>query len=141
MKMFRHHTRDFTVFQDQIQALIIERLAAIASLTTENDTLKEEATKDIRGIVKWFNVKNGFGFITRNDTKEDIFVHQSNIILKNNYHKEPSLGDGEKVDFDVCKCEKGFEAVNVRGPKGQPVLGSEHATTKNSVTNKVMLTI
>ena len=86
-------------------------------------------------------VKNGFGFITRNDTKEDIFVHQSNIILKNNYHKEPSLGDGEKVDFDVCKCEKGFEAVNVRGPKGQPVLGSEHATTKNSVTNKVMLTI
>ena len=40
------------------------------NLNPENSTLKEEATKDVCGIVKWFNVKNGFGFITRNDTKE-----------------------------------------------------------------------
>ena len=100
------------------------------NINPEYSTLKEEATKNIRGIVKWFNVKNGFGFITRNDTKEDIFVHQSSIILKNNSHKSSSLGDGEEVEFDVRKSEKGFEAVNVTGPNRQPVIGKKNAFKK-----------
>lgn len=68
----------------------------------------------ITGSVKWFNLAKGFGFITRDDAKGDVFVHQSAIKSKG-YR---SLEEGEKVQFKTVSSDKGTIAVFVTSPDG-----------------------
>jgi CspA family cold shock protein len=60
------------------------------------------------GIVKWFNVKKGFGFITR-DAGDDIFVHYRNI--EGNGRR--AIAEGDRVQFVVIDGDKGLQADEV----------------------------
>lgn len=62
----------------------------------------------MKGQVKWFDSKKGYGFITGENGKE-IFVHFSGIIT--NGFK--SLNEGQAVEFEVSNGAKGEQATNV----------------------------
>ncbi|KAF1741986.1 hypothetical protein MXB_1275 [Myxobolus squamalis] len=80
----------------------------------------------VYGMVKWYNCKYNYGFISRLDNKQDLFVHR-NGIKKCNPKKFKSLMDGDVVMFDVYISEKGAEARNVTGPEGKPARPSRYA--------------
>lgn len=64
------------------------------------------------GTVKWFNAQKGFGFITNDNSGEDIFVHFSAI----NAGGFKSLEEGQKVTFDIeadPKDKNKLKAANV----------------------------
>lgn len=61
------------------------------------------------GKVKWFNNAKGYGFISQ-ENEEDIFIHYSNIITD----KYKTLKDGQLVEFDLIKTEKGYQAHNIK---------------------------
>ena len=63
-----------------------------------------------KGIVKEYDPKKGFGFITSNE-QEDYFVHVSGL---REHLKARGLKQGQKVSFDIDFGMKGDKAVNVR---------------------------
>lgn len=62
----------------------------------------------MKGKVKMFNNERGFGFITANG--KDYFVHYTQI--QSQGYK--TLSEGQEVEFDAAKADRGVQAKNVR---------------------------
>lgn len=65
-------------------------------------------SETLKGTVKWFDAKKGFGFIQR-DSGEDVFVHFSAI--KGGGFR--TLNEGQEVTFTVKPGPKGPQAEDV----------------------------
>lgn len=71
-----------------------------------------------RGIIKFFNERRGYGFISFDGTPEtrqqvaegEVFVHYSQII-EDGYR---TLKEGQQVTFDLKESKRGLEAINVQ---------------------------
>ncbi|HPI63263.1 MAG: cold-shock protein [Rhodospirillaceae bacterium] len=62
------------------------------------------------GTVKWFNPTKGYGFITPETGKNDVFVHISALEkagLRN-------LNEGQKISFDVATDKGKLAATNLK---------------------------
>ena len=62
-----------------------------------------------QGTIKWFSDQKGYGFITPEGGKRDVFVHFS--ALQGEGFK--TLAEGQLVSFDITSGPKGEQAANV----------------------------
>jgi CspA family cold shock protein len=63
----------------------------------------------LKGKVKWFDTKKGFGFIQSEDGN-DVFVHYTSIQTEG----FKNLEQGQEVTFDITEGKKGPQASNVK---------------------------
>ena len=62
-----------------------------------------------QGTIKWFSDQKGYGFVTPEGGKKDVFVHFS--ALQGEGFK--TLAEGQLVSFDITEGPKGEQATNV----------------------------
>jgi len=62
---------------------------------------------NMKGNVKWYNARKGYGFLLGEDGKE-VFVHRSALPM------DASLNEGDAVEFEVETSDRGPQAKNVK---------------------------
>ena len=90
-------------------ALRPPRLEAVAKSCPGFSSTEVRKCTVAQGTVKWFNSEKGYGFIAV-DGGQDVFVHFSAIQMDG----YKSLEDGQRVEFEIAKGEKGPQAEKVR---------------------------
>ena len=62
------------------------------------------------GKVKWFNAKKGYGFITDDETNQDIFLHVSAL----EESKLRVLKEDQVINYDIKKEKNKLQAINIK---------------------------
>jgi CspA family cold shock protein len=85
---------------------VVGDVIAVAPKAPQRELTGEKAT----GTVKFFNTMKGFGFITRDDGKEDAFVHISAVERSG----ISGINEGDRFEFDLEVDRRGkYSAVNL----------------------------
>ena len=79
----------------------------VGGSSSESESSYSSSDREM-GTVKWFNVRKGYGFITR-DAGDDVFVHFRNIEGSG----RRSIEEGGRVSFVVTDGDKGLQADEV----------------------------
>jgi len=82
--------------------------------------------KRMRGKVRWFNNRKGYGFVSRDDGGRDLFVHWTGI-EKEGYK---TLKAKQAVEYELVKGPKGEQAGKVRVLKEEPQEDMEDTETQ-----------
>ena len=59
------------------------------------------------GTVDFFHSRKGYGFISTDDTDDDVFFHMEDV-------GGPDLEEGQEVEFDIDQAPKGPRATNLQ---------------------------
>ena len=71
-----------------------------------------------KGVVKFFNTRKGYGFITPEEGEGDVFVHMSAIIAESDEQK--ILNQYDEVTYEITEGQKGPQASEVVVTKKAP---------------------
>ena len=63
-----------------------------------------------RGTVSIFNTEKGYGKILPDQSKTELFVHESSVTT----HATPALQKGQTVYFEILNGSHGPQAIEVR---------------------------
>ena len=63
-----------------------------------------------KGKVKWFNSKKGYGFITEDETRKDIFLHVSAL----EESKLKNLKEEQQLEFKIKEENNKLQAINLK---------------------------
>ena len=86
----------------------------------------------MKGTVKWYNARKGYGFITPVDNSEDVFVHAT--ALKSSGLKK--LYTGSEVTYETDEDKKGTRAKSIKVTKEIKPKLDEKKDTKKIDTKK-----
>ena len=100
----------------------------------------EIIARRLTGTVKKFRVKSGYGFIIRDDTKEDLFFHvaQTALVKSDPEVLAKTLVDGTMVEFDsyIHRNDRNYiRACNVKVLEDNRVKGVSHSSAWQSANS------
>ena len=92
----------------------------------------------MKGTVKWYNARKGYGFITPDDNSDDVFVHAT--ALKDCGLKK--LYTGSEVTYETDEDKKGRRAKSIKvtkeiKPKLDEKIDTKKKDTKKKDTKKI----
>ncbi len=95
-----------------MKVLEVDSSTAVAAITVKPPPIPDGIAMGeyITALVKWYNNERGYGFVTREATDGDIFVHAA--VLRR--HGMESLAPGQKVMVRIAEGEKGLQVIEIR---------------------------